>query len=139
MSISTDGFARRKFIAGMRLWPPARKRASLPCSALAASAAESEGAARYLNRGGFTAHLLLVHQLPMADHRHRRRVLAQRFEDIRLLQNRQVGRLSNGKLVILDVDGAGGARRDHVVERLHVGARRHPQKMRGEEDDLEHV
>ena len=33
MSISTAGRARRKFIAGIRLWPPARNLASSPCSA----------------------------------------------------------------------------------------------------------
>ena len=33
MSISTAGWVSRKFIVGTRLWPPARKRASSPCSA----------------------------------------------------------------------------------------------------------
>ena len=37
MSMSTAGRARRKFIAGTRLWPPASTRPSPPCSARSAS------------------------------------------------------------------------------------------------------
>ena len=46
MSISTAGCASRKFIAGTRLWPPARNRASSPCSALSESACSSDGRRR---------------------------------------------------------------------------------------------
>src|SRR5688572_30718336 len=105
MSISTPGCARRKFMAGIRLCPPARKRASAPCSALAASAAASESAAMYLNGAGFMAHLGLVDELAVADHRHRSRMLAQGLEHIRRFEHHEVGRSTNLKEMVFYVDG----------------------------------
>ena len=45
-SMSTAGWASRKFIAGTRLCPPARNRASSPCSALSASASSTDAGAK---------------------------------------------------------------------------------------------
>jgi hypothetical protein len=42
MSISFAGVARRSFIIGRRLWPPARMRASSPSAALAATASSMD-------------------------------------------------------------------------------------------------
>src|SRR3984893_16233953 len=55
MSIRIAGRARRKFIVGIRLCPPARNFASSPCSDLSASACASEAAAIYLKAAGFMA------------------------------------------------------------------------------------
>ena len=55
MSMMTAGCASRKFIVGTRLWPPARNRASSPCSALSVRACSSEAGAMYLNGAGFMA------------------------------------------------------------------------------------
>ena len=48
-STSTDGVASRKFIAGIRLCPPASGFASLPCSASSASASSSVAGRKYSN------------------------------------------------------------------------------------------
>ena len=45
MSTSTDGWARRSFISGSRLWPPARNLASSPCSPMRLIASSAEPAA----------------------------------------------------------------------------------------------
>src|SRR5258705_7337449 len=52
MSISRSGLARRIFIIGRRLWPPARMRVSPPPSALAATASSTLRAATKSNRDG---------------------------------------------------------------------------------------
>ena len=49
-STSTAGCASRKFIAGTRLWPPARTLASSPCSASSASASSSVCGREYVER-----------------------------------------------------------------------------------------
>src|SRR2546430_6271637 len=85
ISISTGGWARRKFTAGIRLCPPARKRASAPCSAFAASAAGSEAAAMYLNGAGF-----MVDQPAVADHGVRGRMLSQGLQHIRRFKHHEV-------------------------------------------------
>ena len=53
MSISIAGWVSRKFIVGTRLWPPARKRASSPCSALNARACSRRAGGDVLERRGF--------------------------------------------------------------------------------------
>jgi len=55
MSMRTAGCANRKFIAGIKLCPPARNFASSPYSALSVSACSSEVAAIYLKAAGFMA------------------------------------------------------------------------------------
>ena len=45
--------ASRKFIAGIRLWPPASGLASAPCSASSASASSSVRGQWYSNGAGF--------------------------------------------------------------------------------------
>ena len=54
MSTSIAGAARRVFIIGMRLWPPARKRTSSPPSRFAVTASSTEWAATYSNEEGNT-------------------------------------------------------------------------------------
>src|SRR5215510_6505432 len=55
MSTMTAGWARRKFMSGMRLCPPARIFARSPCSASAPSASSSDRGATYSKRAGFMA------------------------------------------------------------------------------------
>src|SRR5262245_22276387 len=52
LSMSLSGLARRIFIIGRRLWPPARMRVSPPPSAFAATASSTECAATKSNRDG---------------------------------------------------------------------------------------
>src|SRR5262245_55687663 len=52
MSINFSGFARRIFIMGRRLWPPARMRASAPSCAFAMTASSTLCAATKSNRDG---------------------------------------------------------------------------------------
>ncbi len=47
------GKARRSFIIGMRLWPPARTLASSPSSARVASASSRDAGAEYSNAAGY--------------------------------------------------------------------------------------
>src|SRR5262245_45617136 len=55
MSTMTAGWARRKFMSGMRLCPPARIFARSACSASAPSASSSDPGARYCEPAGFRA------------------------------------------------------------------------------------
>src|SRR5262249_45613883 len=56
-SISTRGRARRRFIAGTRLWPPARSFASSPRSASRISTSSSVRGVTYSKGAGFTSNL----------------------------------------------------------------------------------
>ena len=55
MSTSSDGAANRSFSIGIRLWPPARMRASSPPSASASTASATERATVKSNDGGYMA------------------------------------------------------------------------------------
>src|ERR1044071_113459 len=68
MSIREAGRARRKFIAGTRLCPPAQTLPSSPCSASRSSASSSVRGAKYRNAAGFicTPLATLGHTLIMA-------------------------------------------------------------------------
>src|SRR5919106_1269491 len=52
MSMRTSGLARRSFIIGSRLWPPARSRASGPCRSSSAKASSTLPARSYSNGAG---------------------------------------------------------------------------------------
>src|SRR5713226_7938930 len=54
MSTSARGSARRSFITGRRLWPPARTFASPPKRSRIWTASSTDEGAKYSNRGGIT-------------------------------------------------------------------------------------
>src|SRR5919197_1231937 len=56
ISTSTGGLARRSFISGSRLWPPASTLAS-SCARSRSSASATERGAAYLKDAGITGHL----------------------------------------------------------------------------------
>ena len=74
MSISTSGRARRSFIIGSRLWPPATSRASGPCRSSSASAWSTLVARSYSNGAGVcTVPPIVVTARPDVPRPHRRR------------------------------------------------------------------
>jgi hypothetical protein len=66
-------------------------------------------------------------------------VVAEGFADGLGVEHDEVGVGLLLQLELRQVDALGRVHRDEVVERLHLGERGHPQQVRGEERDLEHV
>jgi hypothetical protein len=64
---------------------------------------------------------------------------AKRLDHVRLVQYHQVRRRAFSKPKLTEIDSCGCVHGNHVVEFLRLQSRHHPQQVRSEKGDFQHV
>lgn len=84
-------------------------------------------------------HTREIDALTVADDLPRRRVKAQRLNDVRLAEHDEVGVGADRETKAWNVHGLRGRDRHHVIQPLDILATGHPEHVRGQERNLQHI